>query len=78
MATKTGDPFLDEDLDTFETQAWICPYCFDDHKVNEPNKFFCKNDDLVDTIKKARNQIGKQQDEIDDLMRKLDRARGGF
>ena len=43
-----------------ETQCWICPYCFDDHGMNDG----CKQSDLKDTINKLRAVLIKTPTEL--------------
>lgn len=41
------------DVDHLETQCWICPWCYDDHRQDG----LCKQEDLKEEIRKLREAL---------------------
>ena len=49
-------------IDELEIQCWICPICFDDHRVNE-DRAFCKTKDL-ETLRAENEKLKESLDRV--------------
>lgn len=62
--------YLDEEPQ-INIQAWICPICCDDHRVNDENRVYCKPGDLLGVIKE-RDELKAQLQQMQTMSEPLD------